>query len=363
MYFLFMNLLINLPDYRHIHGGVTNHYIGLRPYWKENVRYNRIGKRREGWSGMLWLPWDYTAFAFRMLFGRWDAAMINPSLNMKAWQRDRVFMKIARRLGRKTAVMFHGWTQEYLDSLDKRRFAADLNGCSAIFVLNRHQNDELIKAGVTAPIYPTTTKVSDGMLEGFDIGTRKGAMRKFLFLSRILDAKGIYTVLDMFSLIAEEYPDATLTVAGDGPDEAAARRYAEERGIPRVTFTGHLGPEGVAEAMRGHDIYLLPSLTEGMPTSVLEAMAFGLPVVTRPVGALADFFEDGKMGILTESTDGAEYCRLVKPLMDDPERVEAISRYNHAYATSRFLASAVASRMEENLRQALGCSAEANPQA
>lgn len=349
-----MNIFINLPDYKHIHGGVTNHYIGLRPHWKENVRYNRIGKRREGWSGLIWLPWDYAAFTLRMITGKWDVMMINPSLNLKAWQRDRVFMRIARRLGRRTAVMFHGWTQAYLDTLDKRRFADDLNGCSAIFVLNAHQRSELLKAGVTAPIYPTTTKVADGMLRGFDIGSRKGAMRRFLFLSRILDAKGIYTVLDMFRLVAADYTDATLTVAGDGPDEDAARRYAERLGIPRVTFTGHLGPEGVAEAMRAHDIYLLPSLTEGMPTSVLEAMAFGLPVVTRPVGALADFFEDGRMGVLTESTDGAEYYRLVRPLMDDPARVEAISRYNHRYATERFLASAVAARMERDLREALG---------
>lgn len=43
-----MKILVNLPDYRHIHGGVTNHFVGLRPHWSENVTYNRIGKRREG---------------------------------------------------------------------------------------------------------------------------------------------------------------------------------------------------------------------------------------------------------------------------------------------------------------------------
>ena len=348
-----MNIFINLPDYRHIHGGVTNHFIGLRPHWRENVRYNRIGKRREGWPGLLWLPWDYLSFTLRMALGRWDVMVINPSLNRKAWQRDRMFMHIARKLGRLTAVMFHGWTDGYYDSLDKHRFAADLNGCAAIFVLNDHQHRLLLDAGVTAPIFHTTTKVSDEMLRGFDIASRKGDMRRFLFLSRILDAKGIYTTLDMFSLVARDYPDATLTVAGDGPDEKAARRYARQHNIPRVTFTGHLGPEGVAEAMRSHDIYLLPSLTEGMPTSVLEAMAFGLPVVTRPVGALNDFFEDGKMGILTSSTDGAEYYRLLRPLMDDPARVKAISEHNHTYATRRFLASAVTARMEDDLRSAL----------
>lgn len=59
------------------------------------------------------------------------------------------------------------------------------------------------------------------------------------------------------------------------------------------------------------------------------------------------------MGILTSSTDGAEYYRLLRPLMDDPARVKAISEHNHTYATRRFLASAVTARMEDDLRSAL----------
>lgn len=349
-----MKILLNLPDYRHIHGGVTNHFVGLRPYWRGDVRYNRIGKRREGWPGMLWLPYDYAKFVMLNIFTRPDVVMLNPSFNRKSWLRDMMFLRLARLTGRRVAVMFHGWTHDYVSSLDPLKVARLLNKASVIYVLASEFREQLRWIGVKTPIELTTTKVADGMLEGFDINTRRGRMRNFLFMARVLREKGIMETMRLFKHIEQAYPDATLTVAGDGADLNMAKDACSLLSLRNVRFTGHIQGDELSALMRRSDAYILPSYSEGMPTSVLEAMAFGLPVLTRPVGGLKDFFEDGRMGIMTESLDPAEYWRLLRPLMDDPERVAAISRYNHSYAVEHFMASKVAQSLEESMTKHCG---------
>ncbi len=80
-----------------------------------------------------------------------------------------------------------------------------------------------------------------------------------------------------------------------------------------MRFLGHVSGAAKTQAFRAADIYLFTSLAEGMPNSVLEAMAFGLPIVTRPVGGIRDFFEDGRMGYATDSLDSGDYTELPQP--------------------------------------------------
>lgn len=347
-----MKLLLNLPDYRHIHGGVTNHFVGLRPHWKSDVRYNRIGKRREGWPGILWLPYDYSKFLLKCLFGGYDVVMVNPSMNRKAWKRDAMFLRIARLCRVPAVVMFHGWSEDYLASLPDTEVKRVLNPTKGIFVLADDFRRQLIDKGVTAPILLTTTKVADSLTEGFDPATRHGRpVHNILFMARVIKEKGIYTTLEAFRLLIDKFPGRglTLTIAGDGSELAASRRYVEEFNIPNVRFTGHIGGDRLRKEMEDADIYILPTThPEGMATSVLEAMAMGLPVVSRPVGGVKDFWEEGEMGYLTESLEADDYADILSRLIDDPVLARRIGDYNHRYAR-RFYASAVAASLDDSI--------------
>ena len=98
------------------------------------------------------------------------------------------------------------------------------------------------------------------------------------------------------------------------------------------------------------DLYLFPTFhAEGMPTSVLEAMAFGLPVITRPVGGLQDFFVDGKMGRLIDSLDPNDFASVIMDYIQSPIDVKRISLFNHEYALEHFMASIVAKKLENEL--------------
>ena len=200
------------------------------------------------------------------------------------------------------------------------------------------------------PIIVTTTKVDDRLLEGFDISERKGDVKNILFLSRVEKEKGIYETIDAFRLLQKEFADLTLTVVGQGTELAAAKQYVITNGISNVVFTGRVQGDDLVAAFKKADLYCFPSYSEGMPTSVLEAMAFGLPVVTRRVGGLADFFEQGMMGFITDSYSPQEFANAITKLKQDSALTQKISLYNYQYAKDHFMASKVAVEFERNLK-------------
>ena len=149
--------------------------------------------------------------------------------------------------------------------------------------------------------------------------------------------------LKALAILQEKYPNVHLTVAGTGAALEEARQYVADNRILNVTFAGYVRGEEKAEVYSHAHCCLFPTWhPEGMPITVVEAMAFGLPVITRPVGALADFFRDGEMGFLTESRDPAVFAQLVGRLIEDPELCTRIDHTNRRYAHDRFAASVVA---------------------
>jgi glycosyltransferase involved in cell wall biosynthesis len=176
-----------------------------------------------------------------------------------------------------------------------------------------------------------------------------------LYLARLDTGKGLPEAIEAFAGLQQRYPSVSLTVAGDGPERAAAELDVSRRGLREVRFLGHVSGTAKARAFQQADIYLFTSLAEGMPNSVLEAMAFGLPIVTRPVGGIRDFFEDGRMGYATDSSDPGDYTELLGRLVSNPELCATMGQYNRAFARQRFAASVVAARLLTIYAQVTKC--------
>ena len=343
-----MKILINTPNYKRPElGGVANHYYGLRPYWTENVRYNIVGSRNKPGTGKYWLPYDLVKTCLKILFFRPDVVMVNTSLGNNALRRDSIFLNLAHALGKKVVVHFHGFNVNYAKEINVERFLKMFKHASAFIVLSNAIKTQLQAWGVKQPIYLSTTKVDERLLEGFDMGCRTGNIRNILYLGRVEREKGIYISLDVYALLQQNYPNLNFTVVGGGTELDKAKRYAEKKNIKSITFTGPLTGKALAEQFEKADLYLFTSFHEGMPTSVLEAMCFGLPVVTRPVGGLVDFFEDGKMGQMVDSFEAADFVEPIESLLSDNAKARQIMENNHVYGTSHFLASHVAKHIEQ----------------
>ena len=345
-----MKILINTP--RLIpHGGVANHYIGLRDYWTEHVVYNPIGKKgNKAGSGIYRLPLNIITFIWKVFSFKPDIILLNPSLSKGAMTRDMIFLRTAKLFGRRVAVFIHGFNKDNISHLNIKSITKDLNKCEAIFVLAQDFAETMRSWGVIVPIYLTTTKVDDKLLNNFNIETKNYGTKNILFLARVEEAKGIYTTLDAVKILQDKDPQIKLRVVGYGNELEEAKRYARQKNI-KVDFLGVLSGVPLIKEFTDANVYILPTYGEGMPTSVLEAMAFGLPIISRPVGGLCDFFENSKMGQLIESLDPQEYATEMEKILNDPVKAKPMSLYNHEYAKKHFLASSVARNLEETLKR------------
>lgn len=345
-----MKILINTPCLKLL-GGVANHYLGLKNFWTEEVSYNTVGRRsRWRFSGWIWWPYDVVKFVLKLLWMRPDVVVLNPSLGRVAVKRDFMYLRIAHFLKRKVVVFFHGFNMQEGAKMDHAAFSRQLNKCAGIFVLADEFKVALRNWGVTVPIELTTTKVDDGLLSGVEVNVRNN-IRNVLFLARITKEKGVFIALSAFKILQSKFPELHLYVVGDGPALEEAKARCERDAIHHVHFLGRLSGTDLIEAYEQADLYLFPTYHEGMPTSVLEAMAFGLPIVTRPVGGLNDFFENGRMGFLIDSLQAEDFSERAAYLIEHPEEIQAISKLNHEYAISHFMASQVARNMEVLLNQ------------
>ncbi|MGX4733404.1 glycosyltransferase [Kitasatospora griseola] len=121
-------------------------------------------------------------------------------------------------------------------------------------------------------------------------------------LGKLRSKKGVDLLVRAFPTVLEQHPDARLLLAGEITEDAAALPdLVTSLGIAdRTTFTGAVPREDALRHLRGMDVFVLPSLHDGCPNAVLEAMAAGTPVVANAVGAVPEMLEDGKEAVLVQ---------------------------------------------------------------
>ena len=342
-----MRILINTPKLS-APGGVSNHYMGLKKYWKEQVKYNYIGSRKV-MPGWIVFPLDLLIYIFNIITFKPHIIIINPSLGVKAIKRDYFFFQIAILFKKKPIIFIHGWDQSYADEIHLKPLYLKkwFNEASCILVLSSNFKNQLERLNIIAPIYITSTKVDDEYLKSFDINSRDGIIRNILFLSRVEEDKGIFIALEVYKMLKASHLEIKFFVAGSGSALDRAKKFVSENKLRGVTFFGHITGDKLIEALRDSQLYLFPTFfPEGLPTSILEAMAFGLPVITRPVGGIRDFFVNDKMGYLIESKDPFDFYNAIEALLLDPEKCKRISHYNNFYARKNFMASKIAREIE-----------------
>lgn len=348
-----MRILINTPS-RNLKGGggVASHYTGLQNYWHAKVKYNTVGKRNRSnkYSAILWFPYDILKFILRIVLFRPDFIVLNPSLVPNAIRRDVFYSKLAKLCGKRCVIMFHGFNVDNV-KFQETKIARWLNSyANLVLVLSAGFKKWLEQHSVNVPIEITTTKVDDRLLSEFDISSRKGTVNSILFLARATKEKGLFLAIDIFKLLAEEYPSLKFRVVGGGPDLDAAIKMSQSIS-DRISFTGELKGEALVKEFVNNDLYLFTSYHEGMPASVLEAMSFGLPVISRPVGALVDFFKDAEMGYLVDSFNPQDFIYPISQLIASSDKCRQMSNYNYDYAKQHFYASKVTMQIEKILNK------------
>jgi glycosyltransferase involved in cell wall biosynthesis len=180
--------------------------------------------------------------------------------------------------------------------------------------------------------------------------------RLVLFLGRLHAAKGIFDLLHAIAGLRRDVPDVRLVCAGEGGRIAVAA-YAARLGIAdAVTFTGWVGPSGKRALLESSAVFALPSYDEGLPVSLLEAMAAGVPVVAAAVGGIPEVVLDGVSGFLVAPGDKVTLQRLLRTLLLDRALAERVAGVARQSALLRFAPERAIPRLEQ-LYASLGLTA------
>ena len=143
------------------------------------------------------------------------------------------------------------------------------------------------------------------------------------------------TLLRAFSRLSARWPEAELLLVGRGPEEARLKALAEDLGTStRIRFVGEQGD--VAPFLHQMDLYVQPSVAAGMPNSVLEAMAAGLPVVATGVGGTPEVVVEGETGLLVPPRNSMALADAVLKLLEDRRLAQAFGRAGRARVETHF---------------------------
>ncbi len=150
--------------------------------------------------------------------------------------------------------------------------------------------------------------------------------------------------LRAFAIVQSKYPDATLTIAGDGPLRAELERLAGELQLSNTRFTGAVPNSQMPKLLDEADIYLTTPDIDCMPGSLLECYASGLPVVATKAGGIPFIATDGKTAMLAECGEQEQVAAAALRLLEDPALSGQIAANAYEDCKTRYAGPEVASQ-------------------
>jgi len=160
---------------------------------------------------------------------------------------------------------------------------------------------------------------------------------------RLIEKKGVDLTLRTFAEIARRFDHAQLVIAGDGPVRADLEKLSVELGVePRVRFTGFLNQQQLREEVYRAQLFLHPSRTtadgnrEGVPNSMLEAMASGAAVIATRHGGIPEAVTEGESGLLVPENDGPALTAAALQVLENADLLRRLSAGGRSAVEERF---------------------------
>ncbi|MCP4613252.1 MAG: glycosyltransferase family 4 protein [Planctomycetes bacterium] len=174
---------------------------------------------------------------------------------------------------------------------------------------------------------------------------RNGVEPTILFVGRLIQNKGPEVLVEAVPQILSNHPNARIIFAGDGPMKAQLVQLAEQLGVGHaIDFLGLR--HDVPELMRKATLFVRPSTLEGMPLTVLEAMASALPVVATPVGGTPELIKDKECGHLVPVGDSAALANASISLLNDRSMAESMGNRGYDMVVNKHTWEVVAQKTE-----------------
>jgi len=158
------------------------------------------------------------------------------------------------------------------------------------------------------------------------------------FVGELREKKGMSTLLTGYAQLVKKIP-VSLFIVGEVRDGEKKKIFDEFRNSNpeyRITITGHVPHKDLPAYYSLMDVFVHPSLRDGMPNAVLEAMACEVPVIATPVGGVMDVIEDNVNGFLVNVNDANGLAQKMAEVLSQPEKREAVARSGREAVLSQY---------------------------
>lgn len=225
-----------------------------------------------------------------------------------------LFFPFARLWRKKIIVHFHAFSPDTtINSKYKSIYRYLFGGADCVIVLSQlwkqYVNEAFDLGDKVQIIYnPCTTEVLNGTYS---------KKKQILYAGTVNARKGYADMIKAFAVIARQYPDWSIVFAGNGEVDKG-KALAKELDITAQTvFLGWVSGKEKDKAFKEATTFCLPSYAEGFPMAVLDAWAYGLPVITTPVGGIPDIARDGINLLLFNAGDVESLAGAMRRMIDD----------------------------------------------
>ena len=315
--------------------GVTTHLNGLlgsRLATRFDLVHFQVGSegRAEGAIGKI-VRLALSPFSLAAAILKSDAELvhINSSLNAKAYWRDLAYLVIAKLCGARVLYQVHGGRLE--EFAPRGLFAAfvraSLRLADAVVVLSREQLGvfrsclaghaiDVVPNGIDCAPYTVYNRAAPEPAQPL----------RLIYIGRLAPGKGLTETIEALRIARLRGVAARLVLAGSGSQEARLRQHVRDAGLMReVAFVGPAWGAHKAQLLSQADVFLLPSYAEGLPYSLLEAMAAGVVPVVTPVGAIPDVVSEHEHGLFVAPRDAESIAQAIGELAAERARLARMS--------------------------------------
>ncbi len=288
-----------------------------------------VGTHRDG--NVVRKLWYLTkGFAqYVVLLPFYDIVHIHFSLHRSAKRKFPYFL-LARLLGKKTIIHLHCGSQ--IDAIWSSVYQTMFEQCDCGIVLSESlkqkieehigKSEKLRVVYNPCPIVAKTTQYEK--------------KNQILFSGTLYEGKGYKDFISAFAKVADKHPDWKIILAGNG-EVGQASSLAKESGIDnQVELLGWVNGESKDKAFKQASVFCLPSYAEGFPMAVLDAWAYGLPVITTPVGGIPDVAMDGENMLLFNPGDIETLAEKLDIIMSDESLRNKLSAASAKMAVEKF---------------------------
>jgi glycosyltransferase involved in cell wall biosynthesis len=306
--------------------GLETHVVRMNG-WLDLGWLRRFGRLlRERGVGLIHAH-EFGANAYGTLAGRLARVPVLATVHGHSYYADCRRRRLAYRAVSRAAVMV-------AVSEDVKRFVVERTGASGRRV-------RVVYNGI-GPVAPVSEETRTRLRAELCIGDREQVAT---VVGSLYDVKGHRYLLDAAPRVLQACPSTVFLIAGRGEREATLREQTRRLGIDtRVRFLGFR--QDIPALLAISDVFVLPSLSEGLSIAILEAMASAKPVVTTMVGGNPELVVDGETGLLVGPADARSLAVAVTRILRDPDRARRLGENGLRRVRSQFTIGAMVKKYQ-----------------